>query len=352
MKEMSSYERFRRTYAHQEADRIPLREHFWGGAIKRWRREGMPENMTPTEFFGLDRWASFLVDNSPRLPESVIEQTPEYRITKTSWGATVKWMEDSVSIMDYTITDRDIWRTMKERIAPARDRIPEHLRQNYRAWREQGYWIYGELWFGFDVTHSWIIGTDRMLIAMVEDPEWCQDLFGYLLDVGLAVLDMAWDEGYRFDCLRWPDDMGFKGSQFFSMDMYRSLLKPFQKKAVDWAHAKGIPAHLHSCGQIMPFVPELVEIGMDALDPMEVKAGMDPVAIKQQFGDKLVLNGGIDASKYGDFEAVAEQIRRLVPILKQGGGYNFGSDHSVPSSVSLETFRQIVALAKELGSYR
>jgi uroporphyrinogen decarboxylase len=90
---------------------------------------------------------------------------------------------------------------------------------------------------------------------------------------------------------------------------------------------------------------------LDALHPLEVKAGMDPVSIKKEYGDKLVLNGGINAVLWDKPEKITEEIKRLIPILKENGGYIFSSDHSVPSSVSLEQFREIIDLVKEIGSY-
>ncbi|MBI4926391.1 MAG: hypothetical protein HY835_01405, partial [Anaerolineae bacterium] len=129
------------------------------------------------------------------------------------------------------------------------------------------------------------------------------------------------------------------------------LLKPFHQRAIDWAHAKGIKAHLHSCGDIRPLVPELVGMGLDALNPLEVKAGMDTLKLKEAYGDKLVLHGGINAVLWDQPEAIRAEMEQKIPALKENGGYIFASDHSVPSSVSLEDFRQIVELAKQLGSY-
>ncbi|MDX9980887.1 MAG: uroporphyrinogen decarboxylase family protein [Lentisphaeria bacterium] len=149
-----------------------------------------------------------------------------------------------------------------------------------------------------------------------------------LLDVHLQLLDLIWDEGYTFDSVRWPDDMGYKQHTFFSLGMYREIVLPFQKKAIDWAHAKGIRAHLHSCGDIHTFVPELVAAGLDALNPLEVKAGMDPVALKRQFGDRLVLHGGINAVLWDKPAEIRAEMERVVPILKENGGYIFSSDHS------------------------
>jgi uroporphyrinogen decarboxylase len=146
--------------------------------------------------------------------------------------------------------------------------------------------------------------------------------------------------------------MGYKQNQFFSKRMYRSLLKPFHQKAIEWAHAKGIKAHLHSCGDIRPFIPDLVDMGLDALNPLEVKAGMDPRQLKQQYGRDLVLHGGINAVLWDQPDAIRAEMEAVLPVLKENGGYIFSSDHSVPSTVSLEDFRRIITLARELGSYQ
>ena len=353
--ELTSHERFLRMFQHREADRVPIIDSPWEATIERWRREGMPEGMSFVDYFGLDKMAHIGADISPRYPAHVIEETDEYRIHFTSYGATLKDWKHAGGVpefLDFTINSPEAWQEAKARMTPSRDRVDwDYLKANYAKWRSEGYWIVGGLWFGFDITHSWTVGTTRVLLALVEQPEWMMDMFGHFLEMGLAMLDMIWEEGYRFDAIMWPDDMGYKHSQFFSPRTYRHVLKPYHKRAVEWAHAKGIYAHLHSCGDINPFVPDLVEIGMDALNPLEVKAGMDPVALKRQYGDKLVLHGGINAVLWDDVEAISAEMRQVVPVLKENGGYIFSSDHSVPSSVSLENFRRIVNLAKELGSY-
>ncbi|MHC4505943.1 MAG: uroporphyrinogen decarboxylase family protein, partial [Planctomycetota bacterium] len=144
---------------------------------------------------------------------------------------------------------------------------------------------------------------------------------------------------------------GYKQSQFFSLDMYREILKPAHKRACDWAHARGCKVHLHSCCDIGPFVPDLIEIGIDMLNPLEVKAGMDPAKLKADYGDRLAFHGGLNALLYETPGAMWDEMRRVIPVMKKGGGYVAGSDHSVPESVSLEQFREFVRLAKELGSY-
>lgn len=355
MSKLTSKERFTRMYEHRDADRVPVIDSPWDATIERWRSEGMPEKMDFVDYFGLDGVARIGVDNSPQFTPRVIKETDEYKIHTTSWGATLKNWKHAAStpeFEDFTIVDRPSWENAKARMTPGRDRIDwAQLERDYPKWVKDGYWIQAGLWFGFDITHSWVVGTERLLFALIEDPDWCCDMFSHELETNLALLDLVWDAGYRFDCITWPDDMGYKGTQFFSVDMYRALVKPFHKRAIEWAHAKGIKAHLHSCGDVNPFVPELIEIGLDALNPLEVKAGMNPAHLKAVYGKDLVFHGGINAVLWDHPDQIRAEMERVILVMKQNGGYIFSSDHSVPSSVSLEDFRQIVALAKKLGSY-
>jgi len=90
---------------------------------------------------------------------------------------------------------------------------------------------------------------------------------------------------------------------------------------------------------------------VDALNPLEVKAGMDALQIKREYGNRLVLHGGVNAVLWDDKERIVAEIERLVPQLKEDGGYIFASDHSIPSSVSLENFRAIIEAVKRCGKY-
>jgi uroporphyrinogen decarboxylase len=316
----------------------------------------MPENMSYIDYFDLDHVFSMGSDNSPRYEVKTIEDTEDYVIYTTRWGTTQKeWKKQSSTpeFIDFKIKDAKSWKDAKERMTPSRDRIDwDRLKNNYRKCREdQGAWIIGDLWFGFDVTHSWFIGTETVLIAMVEDPEWCLDMFTRELEVSLAALDMIWNEGYHFDEVNWPDDMGYKNNLFFSVKKYVELLKPLHQKVIDWAHKKGVVCRLHSCGDITPLVPHFYEIGLDALNPLEVKAGVNPIELKKKFGDKMTFHGGINAVLWDDKDAITEEIKRVLPVMKENGGYIFASDHSIPDAVSLENFRHIISLVKELGSY-
>ncbi|MEE9166511.1 MAG: hypothetical protein V3U24_03480 [Candidatus Neomarinimicrobiota bacterium] len=105
---------------------------------------------------------------------------------------------------------------------------------------------------------------------------------------------------------------------------------------------------MHSCRDVNAYIPELPDIGLDALNLLEVQAGMDPVYFKRIFGDGLVVHGGISAALRDHPDQMRSEMERAVPIMKQKGGYVLSLDDSVPSSVSLNDFQQVITLAKEL----
>ena len=353
--EMTTRERMELTYAHREADRAPFYDFPWESTIERWHAEGLPEKVSWEDHFALDRTYTIAVDNSPRYPVEILEQTAEYTVHRTAWGVTIReWNQHggTPEFLDYTVTDKDSWSKARQRMTPSRDRIDwKKLEREYRVRRQRGDWFEALAWFGFDVTHSWMLGTERLLVALIEDPEWCRDMFGHYLDVSLELLEMVWDAGYEFDVLTWYDDLGFKLGQFMSVDMYRELLKPYHRQAVEWAHSHGIKVRLHSCGDIRPFLPEFHDIGIDCLNPLEVKAGIDPLELKRGWGDKLVLHGGLNVVLWDSPEEIIAEIERVVPTLKGGGGYIFASDHSIPDSVDFATFSRIVEAYKRTAAY-
>ena len=249
---MTSKERFTRMFEHREADRIPIIDSPWAGTIARWKREGMPGDADWRDYFDVDKSELIYVDTSPRFEQKVLEETDRYRIITSPWGVTMKEFKEEDStpeFLDFKVVTPEEWEKAKARMTLDRDRIDwKRLETEYPRWVAEGRWIEGYMWFGFDVTHSWMVGTETLLIAMLEQPEWVVDMFNTYLDRCIALMDMVWDAGYRMDGIFWPDDMGYKGTPFFSNATYRELLQPVQRRAVEWAHKKGIKAHLHSCG--------------------------------------------------------------------------------------------------------
>jgi uroporphyrinogen decarboxylase len=352
---MTSKDRIGRIFEHREADRVPITDSPWAGTLARWKQEGMPAGADWRDFFDVDKIEFIRVDVSPRYEKKVLEEGADYVIRTTEWGITLKNFkipDSTPEFLEYKVNTPEKWAEAKARMDLSRDRIPwDFLKEHYPRWKAEGRWIEGVFWFGFDVLHSWMAGTETILIAMLEDPQWFSDMVNTFLDRTISLYDILWDEGYTFDSIFWYDDMGYKNRTFFSNDLYAELLQPVHKRAIDWAHNHGIKAHLHSCGDVMTRVPQLVEIGLDALNPIEIKAGMDLKALKGDYGDKLVFHGGADALLLDKPGKILPYIEEVIPVVKEQGGYIFSSDHSIPNTVSLDCYRRIVEAVKLVGRY-
>ena len=356
MIELTERERILRTYRHEEVDRIPMVDSAWAGTQRRWYNEGLPAGVPWEKHFGFDRPAIIKPDNSPRFAKSILEENERYKIETTPWGTTQKVfnaLDSTPEALDFYYKTPEKWEeAKKEMLTYHEDRIPwKLLERDHAKWKADGRFRQLIVWFGFDVAHSRLTGTENMLVSMYDDPDWVTDIFDTYLKTSLDLCQRILDAGYEFDGIFWYDDMGYKGSPFFSPSAYRELLKPFHKKAVDWAHERGMVAELHSCGFIEPLLPDILETGVDMLNPLEVKAGMDPHRLKSQYGERLAFHGGINAQLWDDIELVKAEMERIIPIMKEGGGYIFASDHSIPNSVSFENMTEIARLAHKLGKY-
>ncbi|MCG3181012.1 MAG: hypothetical protein BIFFINMI_03379 [Phycisphaerae bacterium] len=354
--EMTSRERLVAVFNHRMPDRVPMMDNPWEATVERWRREGLPADVSVADYFGFDRTFSIRPDNSPRFPRHVIEETGEYTVATTAWGVTQKnWKHHGgvPEFLDHRIKDRESWADARARMAPAEDRVDwTRLEREYPKARQRGDLIFAGGWFGFDVTHSWVCGTERILMALVEDPDWCREMFMHELDVQLALFDMIRARGYEFDVLYWPDDLGYRNGPLFSPAMYRSIVQPVHAKACAWAHAKGMKTLLHSCGNVMALVPDLLNAGVDGLNPLEQKAGMDALGLKRDVGDRLVLMGGVDVRRWAEGgEDLEQETVSKIEALKADGGYIFHSDHSVPENVGFKDYCRVIELAREHGRY-
>jgi hypothetical protein len=133
-----------------------------------------------------------------------------------------------------------------------------------------------------------------MLMGMALDPDWVKDMVNTYAELTLELQEILFsEEGYP-DGIWYYEDMGFKERPFMSPAMYKEIIQPGHKLTFDYAHSKGIPVLVHSCGFVEPLVPGLIEAGMDCLQVIEVKAGMDLLRLYRNFGEKLSFMGGID----------------------------------------------------------
>ena len=196
-------------------------------------------------------------------------------------------------------------------------------------------------------------GTDTVLIAMVDDPDWIRDMLLTRAELCVAITEELLAANFEFQAIWIYDDLGFKHRSFFSPAMYEELIMPSHKLICDFAHSRGLSTILHSCGYVVELAPLIIETGYDCLQPLEVKAGNDLVDMKKRYGNELAFMGGIDVRAMADPDpaVIEKEISEKIPIAMRGGGYIYHSDHSIPDNVSFERYAYVMDLVAKYGKY-
>jgi uroporphyrinogen-III decarboxylase len=147
-------------------------------------------------------------------------------------------------------------------------------------------------------------------------------------------------------------DVAYKKGLFFSPRYWRDYFKPWVAQIVDYAHSNALPVIYHGCGNVKAIFQDLIDLRIDSLNPLEVKAGMDCAELKRQYGTGIGFcgNSNVQVWESADREAVRREVLRTLTAAK-GGGYIFQSDHSVTSAVPGTTYDHIVKLVREWGVY-
>ena len=194
-------------------------------------------------------------------------------------------------------------------------------------------------------------GLERWFLDMVENPAFCE-----------ALLDRTsrfwvdWMEGFLgevgglLDVIMIGDDLAGQDGPLFSPSFYRSVVKPRQRAVIDAIRRRtGARIWYHTCGSCLDLIPDLLDNGIDILNPVQIGArSMDPAVLKKRFGKRLVFwGGGIDSQHILPFatpEQVRAETRRNIKTLKPGGGYVFANVHNIQAGTPPEN---VVALYEE-----
>ncbi|MCB0254078.1 MAG: hypothetical protein KDI55_10130 [Anaerolineae bacterium] len=215
-------------------------------------------------------------------------------------------------------------------------------------------WIIAHLW-GIVEGTSRIIGIENCWTSLVEFPKIMTGWFDRYADWLCALVDSCVDAGV--DMITLSDDWGSNRSMLFSPRMWRRMIGPYASRVVRHAHERGIYVNLHSDGYIMDVMDDLVEIGYDMMHPVQESAGMDPLTVKQQYGDKLVIYGSLDVvdgllAYQGD--VLEDYITQRFAIYAPGGGFIFNTGHfvqpDIPPQRLLHAYTVVNQLARQYGT--
>ncbi len=175
-------------------------------------------------------------------------------------------------------------------------------------------------------------GWEGMFLDMATWPEWPHFLSRKFTDFYKQDYTRAAEAtGGRIDLYLLISDLGSQHGPLISVPMFREFVAPYLREMVEVIHGLGGKALFHSCGLIRPLIPELIEVGIDVLDPIQpVGPEMSPEQLNAEFGDRLSFHGGIDMQHllpHGTAEEVRAEVRRYCDILGLGGGYILGPAH-------------------------
>jgi uroporphyrinogen decarboxylase len=181
-------------------------------------------------------------------------------------------------------------------------------------------------------------------------------LIGKLADLKIEFWDALLKEiGDVVDILGEGDDYGTQQSQLIAPDQFRAYYKPHFKRVLEFMKSRNpeLKILFHSCGNVRPIIPDLIEMGVDILNPVHVTAtGMEPVQLKKDFGKDLVFwGGGVDTQHIlpsGSPQQVKDNVRQNVEALAPGGGFVFSTIHNIQAEVPPQN---ITAMLEALGEY-
>lgn len=332
--------------------RAGLYENIWPDALENWTRQGYPRGVDPAEYFELDLGrigAAF--DASPRPGYlRVLEDNSSWQIVEDGFGAITRRFKGRSATpghIDWAMRDRRTW---EARFKPAlmeldEARIPaDRLRAQLERYRGASKWVC------FNMTFIWegfrqAVGDVRMYESLIDDPDWILDFNETMLNMYMRHISRALELAGRPDGIWLSEDLGYNQGLFCSPATLARLYLPYYRRFNEFAHANGLKVILHSCGNITRALPLIVEAGFDALHPMQVHAGCDPLGIAAGYGRDIALIGGLDAHviETNDRELIRRaQSELMMGMRRAEARYIFSSDHSISTNVRCDTYRAIL----------
>ncbi len=212
---------------------------------------------------------------------------------------------------------------------------------------------------GVTYEYCWYMrGLERWFMDMLTEPEFCEALLDQTMKFWLDYFRGFLDEvGVLVDVIMIGDDLAGQTGPLFKPDFYRKIVKPRQKQIPQYIRSRtDAKIWYHTCGACAEYIPDLLDNGIDALNPVQIGIpGMDPAELKSQFGDRLTFWGGaIDAQHTlptATPEKVREEVRGNLEIFKPSGGYVFNNVHNLQADIPPENIVAMYETAYEHGFY-
>ncbi|MBN2329495.1 MAG: hypothetical protein JXR73_20305 [Candidatus Omnitrophica bacterium] len=366
IKAQAKIQRLHNAFSHREGDSIPAGEFFWTGFLKRCRRI-WGDNFDPYRHFDLDYIV--VTPNMDPVIQSfeILEQNQNDVVLRTGFGAVIRRRgEDPMPVFesfsvktpgemqDFVFDDPADPRRFYEGGDDQLNCVADALTRNIPSWQDRlapcldDFAVFGSVCEPFE--YLWrIIGSENALMWMAEAPDEMERFInrvgGFLLDFARAQIEAG--KGRLSGMIIWGD-VAYKKGMIFGLKRWRQWFKPHVKELIDLCRSHNLMTIYHGCGNAAALFDDLVELHLDAYNPLEAKAGLDVVKLKETYAGKLAFVGNIDVRilESGDPQAIRREVLYKRQAAK-GGGYVFQSDHSISSRVSPESYQLALNVLRE-----
>ncbi|MGA2640481.1 MAG: uroporphyrinogen decarboxylase family protein [Spirochaetia bacterium] len=364
-------ERFYRYLVGAQVDRAPDVEFgYWPQTIRRWLHEGLPKSLDDwwyqdrerlselesqemfnkklDEYFGLDTSGeeiSLRVHMNPSFPEEVLSRENDRTLVRDQGGVVAERyltdvQESSIPhFISFPVTDRADWEKLRRRYLPGDPtrRFPDSQIVRARTAIAEGKMVTAGMAGFYGQLRNWM-GFENLSLCFYDDPGLVHRMVETWADLCVEQIRKL-PADIPLDYVSWWEDMASKNGPFVSPEQFRTFFLPAYTRVMAEARKRGCTLSIVDCdGNPGVLVPLWMEAGVNIMFPLEVLAGVDPLAWRKQHGSALLLKGGInkEAIAAGGAEIVRE-LERIKPLLDQGG-YVPHLDHLVPPNVSYGNF--------------
>lgn len=374
---MNARERFLAVMSFEAVDRTLMWEFgYWGGALRRWYREGLPcragvpeivgDGMTVAggagswspfeanrpldrdveDYFGMDEATRRIPLNDfvcPAFEEEVLEDLGDSYVWRNDMGVVRLDLKDRMGLckfLSWPVSNREDWERLKaERLRPTMEgRLPPEWPQLLAEYRERTHPLVIGSVHGFYGTPRYLLGDEGILYTFYDDPALMKDIIGHLADLWVTLYDQVLSQTSADVAIIW-EDMSYKGGSLISPAMFREFMLPAYKKLTSCFRDHGVKHILvDTDGDCWKLIPLFLEGGVTGLYPFEVNAGMDVVEVRKAF-PRLQILGGLDKMKVAAGPAEIDAELEKVPAILRQGGYMPFIDHVVPSDIPWEHFK-------------
>jgi len=385
-------ERFKAVIHFRKPDVLPWIENVYDETMLEWLRQGLPaERVTviewemgrggtalanmatvkgfdPYSYLGCQSlYGSLLqvdVGPIPRYKQRLLNETDRHREFITETGAkarrskTGKYSWYSMPMfVEFPVKDRKTWYEYRERLNPhdprryPKDWDPEVYAQAFETYQDGNTMLRFNGFYGFGAE---IMGIPTFNLMFYKDPQLMHDMIEYWEYFTVETIRSAVETlKDRIDVVYWWEDMAERHGPCISPKLFKEFFLPHYKRVTGFlAKNKTDRILMDSDGNINPLLDLIAESGINGLWPLEVNAGMDALAIKRKYGDRMFLIGNLDKvelAKGG--EAMKKEVDSKVPTLKEMGGYIPGADHVIPVEMTLERFKEYAEHISKLLPY-